>query len=353
MVLTRSRSKQGLFAGPLLVVLVSNYFVYRLPAIPVPENARAVVIGSLLDLAIVAPLLILALTKKKGFSLKRFITFMVMGLIAAKFIIPADYFEPFKFVPYAAIGVEGLIILAEIGLVFLLVKHLPGIIKEIKKHQTGSLFAFPTLVKEKVSSHPLITIVAAESLMFYYAFATWKRKPPVGENLFTLHQKTSLLAFNIMLIHAIAIETIGIHWWLHEKSIILSIVLLIINIYTILYFIADIQVVRLNPLKMNENHMQVSLSLGKRMEIPYETIQKIDWGPDAEHFNLKSKGLIEFIARDFEEAKPHCIIHFNKPLKATLILGFEKEVNAAAIRVDEPEIFQHMLENKRSLPLPK
>ncbi|MDW0116442.1 beta-carotene 15,15'-monooxygenase [Sporosarcina thermotolerans] len=353
MVLNRFRSKQVLFAGLLLFVLVSNYFVYRLPAIPMPENARAVVIGSLVDLAIVAPLLMLSLTRKKGFSLKRFITFMVMGLIAARFIIPINYFEPFKFVPYAAIGVEGLIVLAELGLIFLLIKHLPRIIKEIKEHQVSSLFAFPALVKEKVSSHPLISIVAAESLMFYYAFASWKRKPPVGEIMFSLHQKTSLLAFYIMLIHAIVIETIGIHWWLHGKSAILSIVLLILNIYTVIYFIADIQAVRLNPLKMNENHMQVSLGLGKRMEIPYDAIGKIDWGLDAEHYNLKSKGLIEFMARDFEEVKPHCIIHFSRPLKATLFLGMEKEFTATTLRVDEPERFRHILENKRSLPLPK
>lgn len=115
MVLTRLRSKQSLFAALLLLVLVSNYVAYRLPAIPMPDDSRAVVIGSLLDLAIVAPLLILAMTRKKGFTLKRFITFMVIGLVAARFIIPHEYFEPFKFIPYAAIGLEGLIVLRKSG----------------------------------------------------------------------------------------------------------------------------------------------------------------------------------------------------------------------------------------------
>src|SRR5690606_26969843 len=99
----------------------------------------------------------------------------------------------------------------------------------------------------------------------------------------------------------------------------------------ILYFIADIQAVRLNPMKMNENHMQVSIGLGKRMEIPYDAIEKVVWGQEAEHFNLKSKGLIEFMARDFEEVKPHCIIHFSRPLKATLFLGMEKEFTTTAL----------------------
>jgi len=346
MVLTRTRSKQSIFAALLLLVLVSNYFAYRLPAIPLPDDSRAVVIGSLLDLAIVAPLLILAMTRKKGFTLKRFITFMVIGLVAARFIIPSEYFAPFKFIPYAAIGLEGLIVLAEIGLLFLLVKHLPGILKELKQENNSGLFAFPSLVKERVSSHPLVSVIAAESLMFYYAFASWKRKPPTGESLFSLHQKTSLLAFNIMLIHAIVIETIGIHWWLHGKSMILSIVLLILNIYSVIYFIADIQTVRLNPLAMKENRMQISLGLGKRMEIQYDAIDKIEWFEEAAKCNLKSKGLVEFIARDLEEAKPNCVLHFKEPLKATLFMGIEKKFNMAAIRLDEPERFRDALEKK-------
>lgn len=346
MVLTRSRSKRNLFAALLLLVLASNYFAYRLPIMPVPDDSRAVVIGSLLDMAIVAPLLILAMTRKRGFTLKRFITFMVLGLVAARFIIPSEYFEPFTFIPYVAIGFEGLIVLAEIGLLFLLVKHLPGILKELKSQSDSGLFAFPSLVKERVSSHPLLTIIAAESLMFYYAFASWKRKPPTGEAFFSLHQKTSLLAFNIMLIHAIVIETIGIHWWLHEKSMILSIVLLILNVYSVIYFIADIQTVRLNPLAMKENRMQISLGLGKRMEIPYDAIQKIEWDEEAAQCNLKSKGLVEFIARDLEEAKPNCVLHFKDPLTATLFMGMEKTYRMAAIRLDEPERFREMLEKK-------
>ena len=147
-----------------------------------------------------------------------------------------------------------------------------------------------------------------------------------------------------MLIHAIIIETIGIHWWLHEKSMILSLVLLILNIYSVIYFIADIQAVRLNPLTLEKDRLRISLGLGKRMEIPYNSIERIAWGEEAETYNLKTSGLIDFIARDLEATVPQCIIHFKYPLKATLFLGMEKEFNVAAIRVDESEKFRTALE---------
>ncbi|MBB4823105.1 competence protein ComGC [Sporosarcina luteola] len=346
MVAKHARTKTGLYAFLFVLVVFSNYLAYRLPVIPVPPDARGMVIGSLIDLSIIAPLLILAMTRKKGFTLKRFVTFMVLGLVAARFIIPSAQFAAFAFIPYIAIGVEVLLLLAEISLIFLLIKHVPSILKEVKLEQASSLFAFPALVKKKVSAHPLISMLAAESLMFYYALASWKRKPSLAQNQFTLHQKTSLVAFNVMLIHAIVVETIGFHWWLHEKSVLLAIVLLVLNIYSLVYILADIQAVRLNPLVVEEDRLYVSLGLGKRMEIPYQDIERLEWGKEAEAVSLKDQSMIDFIARDFEEVKPHCVIYFKKPLTATVFLGFEKPFTAAAIRLDEPLKFRHLLEDK-------
>lgn len=339
-------SKQKWLFLLLLLVLFSNFAVYRLPAIPLPQDANGVVIGSLLDLSIVAPLLILSITRKKGYTVKRFFTFMVLGLVAARFIIPAEHFAPFKFVPFLAIGFEVVILIAEIGLLLLLAKHLPGILRELKKENLNGLFAFPAIVRERVSSHPIISIISAEMLMFYYAFASWKRKPIIGESTFTLHQKTSYIAFNIMLIHAIVLETFGLHWWLHDQSILLSVILLILNVYSILFFIGDIQAVRLNPLKLNRNYMQVSLGLMKRMEIPYSNIENILWEEKAATFSLKQRGTIDFIAKDFEDVKPQCILQLKRPIKAVMFLGFEKEFHTVALRVDELSRFRQQLEHK-------
>lgn len=126
---------------------------------------------------------------------------------------------------------------------------------------------------------------------------------------------------------------------------ILPIVLLVLNVYSVIYFIAEIQTVRLNPLAMKDDRIQISLGLGRRMEIPYDAIERIEWFEDAEQCNLKEAGLIEFIAKDME-GKPNCILHFRRPLQANLFMGKEKEFRTAAIRLDEPKNFRHALEKK-------
>lgn len=337
---------QKLLLFLLILVLLSNILLYRSPLENLlhAANTKGVVIGSLVDLAIVAPLLFLTITRKKGFTVKRFITWMVAGIVIARFLIPATYFEPYKYVPFFAIGIELFIVLAEVGLLILLVYHLPKIVRTVKLQKLGPLFTLHSIVEKQVRNHPIINIFTAELLMFYYAFASWKKSVPTGKNYFSLHQKSNLIAFYIMLIPAIVIETIGIHWLLHGKSLVLSIVLLLINIYTVIYFIADIQCIRLNPLYVDNERIYVSLGLGKRMVIPFEDIIQIKWGKDASEEKLNQKTTIDFIAKDFEAAPPHCIIELKKSKSATLLFGMKKNYSKVAIRLDDPARFKAQLE---------
>src|SRR5699024_3019619 len=111
-----------------------------------------------------------------------------------------------------------------------------------------------------------------------------------------------------MLIHAIIIETIGIHWWLHQHSILLSIVLLILNVYSIIFLIANIQAVRLNPVRMDENHLYISLGLVKKMVIPLHEIDSITMNQKKLVQKLDKTTTIDFIARDFDAVPPHLIV---------------------------------------------
>lgn len=331
----------------LVLVLGSNALLYRSPltSLVLPADANWVVIGSLIDLAVVAPLLILFLKRRERITVKAFIAWMVSGLVFARFLIPSAYFEPFTYVPLAAIGVEVLILLAELGLVALLIWRLPGIIRWVKSHNESLLFSLPSAVEKRVGNHILLQVLTAEFLMLYYVFASWKKKVPRAEFDFSLHQKSSLIAFYIMLIHAIIIETAAIHWLIHEKSLILSVIMLLLNVYTVIFFIGNIQAIRLNPLFVQDGKIFVSLGLEKRIVIPLEEIKKIKWGREAEEEKINTKETIEFIAKDFETLPPHCIIEFKHPLTASLFLGFKKNYTKTAIRLDEPERFRAFIED--------
>ncbi|MDE3840983.1 beta-carotene 15,15'-monooxygenase (plasmid) [Bacillus methanolicus] len=334
----------------LVLVLGSNFLLYRSPIslMVLPEETKWVILGSLIDLAIVSPLLVLAIYRKKNFSVKRFIIWMAGGLVLARFLIPAKYFEQFVAISYIGFAIEGLLVLFELTLLFMLVRYMPAIIQQVRMSDESLLFSFPNAVEEKVRKHPIVQIIASELLMFYYAFSSWKKSSPIGDKYFTLHKNSSLVAFQIMMIHAIIIETIGIHWWLHDQSMLLSILLLILNVYSILFFLGDIQAVRLNPLKMTDNYLYLSLGLAKKMVLSLDNIASITIDQELLEKKIDKKTTIEFIARDFETVHPHMILELKNPCRATLFLGIEKTYMRVALRMDNPTKFYEALKERIS-----
>lgn len=303
-----------------------------------------VVLGSLFDFIIVVPILLFILTKRKiRFHWKALIAFSALGAICARFIIPKTYFEPFGYIAHTAVTLEAIFVLLGIGLLFVTFWQLPKIIKSVKE-QLLTLFSLPKIMERRISQNYLVRLLAAEFLIFYYAFASWKKKPPTGTHVVTLHKNTSLIAYYIMLIHAILVETIVIHWWIHEISFILSIILLILNLYTVIFFVADIQAIRLNPLTYKDKKIYLSLGASKSMEIPIEKIKDVQW----EHIpnKLDKKTTIDFIARDMESLNPHCILHFKQPITAHFAFGLSKSYEKVAIRVDDPQRLKSLIVGK-------
>ncbi|OUT33156.1 beta-carotene 15,15'-monooxygenase, partial [Priestia aryabhattai] len=329
----------------LLLVISSNYVLYHssFGLQSLPADLNGVVVGSILDLSLVAPLLFLAWQRK--FSVKYFIVLMATGLIAARFIIPSEYLASFQSVMWLGVGIEGILILFELSLLFMLVKNVPPILRRIKSSSLPLLFSFSRAINEKFPKQTFLHVLSSEMLMFYYAFGTWKKKPSTEGNTFTLYKRSSFITFQIMIIHAIVIETLGLHWLLHNTSIILSIVLLILNIYSIVFFLGDIQALRLNPLRVEDDRLYVSFGLSKRMEISFSDIAEIV--EDAHILQQKVPNTtIEFIARDFETVHPDLLLILKSPIEATLFMGIKKKYQQVAIRVDDPNAFKKIVKER-------
>ncbi|MDN3016117.1 beta-carotene 15,15'-monooxygenase [Paenibacillus sp. BSR1-1] len=332
----------------LLLVLSANYSLYHttLGIQLLPDQPNLVVVASMIDLALISPILFLAWIRKLNW--KNLIFGIAGGLIFVSFYIPKEYLAPFKSVTWLGFAVEGSLFLLEILVLFSLFKFLPSIVRSVKSSPLPVLYSFSNAVENQVKSYPIIRIICSEMLMFYFAFAAWRKKPQQDTNMFTLHQKSSLMAIRVMLIHATVIEMAGLHWIFHEKSMILSIVLLVINIYTVFFFVADLQAVRLNPLVITEEKMYISLGLLKRIEIKWSEVEKIIDNPQ-QLIQKQSKDTIEFMARDFEEVHPNVILKLKKPIEATLIMGMKKEFSRVAIKVDDPNQFKEVLRKKYEL----
>lgn len=333
----------------LLLVLSSNFLLYQTSFGTglLPEKTKLVVLGSLVDLIIVAPIFMMLYLNK--FTIKTTIMLSALGCVLLRFFIPSSLLEPFETITWIGIMAEGCLIVLELLLIVTFVRYMPKIIDEIKQSCLPVLFSFSHAADRYVKNQPIIQIICSESLMFYYAFASWKNVPRSG---ITLYKKSSYVAFQLMMIHAIVIETIGIHYWLHDKAPLLSIVLLALNIYSVIFFLADVQALRLNPIYSDKDAIYLSLGLMKRTKIEYSNVECIIEDPAVLEQKL-SKDTIDFVLRDFEKVYPDFIIKMKTPQKAVLFMGLEKEYNYVAVKSDFPselkELINTTIENGKYL----
>jgi hypothetical protein len=318
------------------LLLLSNFMLYQ-PAVQdalMIELQNGVIFGSFLDMVVVAPLLVYAAFRV---SKKQIIGIMIAGLVLARFLIPEEFFVPYAFLLYAGVGFEALLFLAELSLIGFLLWKIPQVRAEMKRSGDAPVFSMLPAAEKTVGSHSLIKILVSEALMFYYLLFSWRRKAPVHAGCVTMHKKTSALAMNIMVIHAIVIESIGIHWWLHSKWPVLSIVLLILNIYGVFFFLAEINIMRQNPLEIKNGKLFVTQGLTQRVAVPLAAIEKCDWG------GVPEKDSLIFMYRDFEQTEPQVILHFKEPVEAVLFMGRKKYVSSIALRVDDPVNLKQLL----------
>nr|WP_106781397.1 beta-carotene 15,15'-monooxygenase [Lysinibacillus timonensis] len=332
-----SKTKINIWLILLCLVLVSNWALYKTSfgSMVVPDDPNPVVIGSLLDLIIIAP--ILFMLYKKKFSIKMAISLIAIGCICARMIIPMEFLKPFDAVTWVGIGSEAAIVLFELSLVISFARYLPKIKIAVRKSELPAVFSFPQAVDQYVTKNPIIYVICSEVLMFYYAFFSWKKKAREG---MTIYKSSSVIAFQIMMIHAIVIETIGVHWLLHITGfpLVLSIIMLILNIYGVIFFLGDIQALRLNPVYFNHQAVFLSQGLMKRAEIHFDNIEEIVTDKEVLRKKLP-KNTLSFVATDFTEVYPDVILKLKSPIKATLAMGIQREFSQVAIRSDEPDAF--------------
>ena len=160
-----------------LLVVGSNFSLYHTSfgLSILPEAPNKVVIGSLIDLALVSPLLFIAWKRK--WSWKNVIIGVAGGLVFARILIPIQYLKPFEAITWAGFAVEGIFFLIEVSIIIVLMKYMPKIIRSAKNSSLPILFSFSDAVNKHAGSSLIIKVICSEMLMFYYAFASWRKKP--------------------------------------------------------------------------------------------------------------------------------------------------------------------------------
>ncbi|MGG2015038.1 hypothetical protein [Bacillus sp. S10(2024)] len=329
------------------LIILSNILLYALPIMsPLPNR---VALASLFDFILTIPIVTYILIIRKRYSLKYIFLVIFAGYVAARFIIPNQYFESYSFITYIVVAGEIAFLCLELYLFYKIARKLPAIVHSYKKYKLAYpsfSYAIDRAVYDSVFKNVAVNVLLSECKLFYYALFSWCKKIPAGSGMFTYHKKTGVIAFNIMLIHATLIESIGFHYFLHQWNPRVAWILLILNIYAVIFFLAEIQAIRLCPYVVTDKELILQVGLTKQLIVPFCKIQSIRHNKGALPSEIERKQIFDATVNEFMKEPAKLEIVLVKPMQATMFYGFQKTVTRVHINVDDERAFYDTVMNK-------
>lgn len=343
-----TKKKWVWFVCLLTLVIASNILLYQLDMMQ--PLSKEVALGSLLDFLIVIPLITYFFIIRKRYSLKYLLLVMLAGYGTALLIIPQGYLASYSFVKYILFAGEGTLFLVELYIVFKLITKMPAIMKSYRSN-TVEISTFSYRLEQAFTRHlkpsRFLEMITSELTMLFYSFFSWRKKPLQGVHVFTSHKKTSAIALYVMLIHALVLESIGFHFLLHSWNEIVAIIALVLNVYTLLIFLAEIQAIRLSPFIITNQHLYLQVGIMKQLMIPLKEIKSIHYYQGPEKLSKEEeKTVFDACMPDFMREKPTIEIELSTPQEAKMMYGFKKIVTKVHLRPDEPQMFFEALKTK-------
>lgn len=318
---------------------MSNYAVHHLVYVPANE-IKYLVIVSIIDFVIVIPALTYFFIYRKKGKLAPIIGVALSGYIVGTWIIPDIYLSEFEWIGWLLLIGELSIFSLEFFIIYKLIQTIRKVRKNMNDYNgiVPSSIAIWNHLDETFADQHLAKMIASELMMFKHALASFRNKVVLTERHFTAHQNTSIIAFYIMLIHAIVLETVGLHWLIHEWNPILSWIGIVLNVYTVFFFIGEIQAIRLNPITVERERITIPFGLIKRVTIPKESITSIR-KPSEGEYNEKEKDVFHGIHIDFEKGVPNVVIDLYEPIDVYYMYGFRRKVKKVYLKLDRPNEF--------------
>jgi hypothetical protein len=335
----------------LVLIVLPNFLLFKVELIGAVTPLMT--LGSVLDLAIILPLVFYFFVFKSKPSFILFIPMSFAGLFLVNWLVP-DYADDYlNKINKSVILIEGSLIIFELLLIFFILKRLPMLKHKVRDKQNNYyhfLRSFIEASKETFSFRfkklnqyqNMLRFLSTDLAVFYYVFFSWRKKK--GEQIqaadrFTYHLNGEYLGIFIMLIHALTIEIIAVHLLVMQYSHLLAWIVTLFDLYALLFIIADYQAIRQSPIIMDNKAIHIQKGLRFHAVIPYEMVDVIKKNERSESEIRKDKLAIDLTLNGLEKKTPQFEMILKEPILAYTIFGIKKKIKHLYITVDEPSTF--------------
>lgn len=331
-----------IFACLALLIITSNVALMKTEIYPVVTPPMA--LASFIDLTLVLPFLCYLFVVRKRRSAVTLLPVLLFGFWIAYFIVPHSKMPFFDFIKYSVYGVEALFILAELFLAVYLVRKIPGFVSNYRKFKKTEFF-FPVILRKTLyktfGQKRMADVLVTDFSAFHYGLFSWRKKPAAPDRavVFSYHKNTDFFGLFIMMVHAMAIEVIALHFVMLLVSELAAWIVTALDLYALLWIIAYYQAVRLCPVIVDNRRIAIQKGTTASVEIPLSYIASLGKVPSSNKRLKKEKNAFFLTLPGFIEEPPQFVIQLQTPVTVHYPFWVKKEVTKLYFTVDEKHRF--------------
>jgi hypothetical protein len=298
------------------------------------ENPALIAGALTLDLTVLVPLLYyLLLVRWRGWPAITVLPVFLGSVLVAGWVIPATQHHVLDLVSYAAA-------VAELALAAVIIFKAVQLGRRYREQAAIGMDVYEGL---RVSAQAVLgtiagAVVAYECAVFYYAFAGWSKSVESDERSFSVHRNTGYSALIVAVIIALVVETIAVHLLVRLWSPTAAWIFTALSLYALIWLIGDVHAVRLRPLQLFDDSLEIRLGLRWTISVPLASVRAVT-SPATETPVNKREYLKAILI-----GAPNRRIELTAPVCAVGFYGITRRVTTIDLQIDEPDRFDSAVE---------
>jgi hypothetical protein len=303
------------------------------------KNPDLISIGVAIDLTLGIPLLFyFFVVRPRNYSLLILFPVFVVSLLIATVMIPSTN-QDFLSIEKKIIPVFEVVLIAYI---FTKIRKVRQHYSEIKAHQYFFLDGIKQAVSDVFNDNKAVNILLTELLLMYLAVFGWFKKfdaTRMEGSAFTYHRKSSYSTILGVMIALLCVETTALHIIVLHWSKIAAIILTGLSIYSLLWLIGDFHAIRLQPVLITQDNIELRIGVRWKGTIPISTIESIDAGSGPAR---NSKGYVRASVLG-----ARLVLNLNQPAILKGLFGMTKAASKIGLSIDDVDNFRAEIVKKK------
>ncbi|MGY3792210.1 hypothetical protein [uncultured Aquimarina sp.] len=290
-----------------------------------------------LDLIITIPFIHWVLIRKKDISKFSVLSFFVIGILIASFVIPEENQSYISFIK------NWILPFIELGIVTAILLKIRKTIQVYRLTKNSSPDFFTILKKTCSDVFPkkISEVLAMEIAVFYYGFISWKKKTP-RENEYTYHKDGNSISIFIGILMIVIIETFVLHKMILKSNPSIAWIVGIMSVYSFVQIFGFVKSITKRPITIDGEILHIRYGIMSEVIIPISDIDTIEFSSSSTVFDKETRRL-----SPLGELDPHnMLIRLKKQSTGTKIglYGIKRNFKAIAFHVDQKNQFKDDLE---------